>query len=249
MLFDVAMVCLAFAMGGILKGGAGAGAAIVAIPIVAMLYDVQTAVTVFVLPNIFANSMQTFNYREFLLKPLLVAQFVISGGLGAVVGTFFLKELPGDALGLMVAAVTFLYIGFRLFRADWSLDQRMGTRVATPAGFVAGILQGASGISAPISITFLNAMRIERREFVATISLFFLTMGLVQLPLLIYWGLMTIERAGLSVIGMIVMLLFMPIGAALVKRMPDKVFDWVILGMLMVIATRLTYAGITSLLG
>src|SRR3546814_9616634 len=60
--------------------------------------------------------------------------------------------------------ILFLYIGFRLAHPDWVLELGVATRLAAPAGFVGGVLQGAAGISAPISITFLNAMRIDRRS-------------------------------------------------------------------------------------
>src|SRR3546814_7645556 len=74
-------------------------------------------------------------------------------------------------------SAVFLYIACRLARPDWVLDLGIATRLAAPAGFAGGLLQGAAGISAPISITFLNAMRIDRAAFIATISVFFVAMS------------------------------------------------------------------------
>src|SRR3546814_7751157 len=87
-----------------------------------------------------------------------------------------LISLPSDLLLLGVAGAVFLYIAFRLARPDWVLDLGIATRLAAPAGFAGGLLQGAAGISAPISITFLNAMRVDRSAFIATISVFFVAM-------------------------------------------------------------------------
>ena len=40
-------------------------------------------------------------------------------------------------------------------------------------GVGGGILQGSAGLSAPISITFLNSMKLERNQFIPTISVYF----------------------------------------------------------------------------
>ena len=45
-------IAIAFAMGGILKGATGAGAPIIAIPVLALLYNVQFAVAVFIIPSV-----------------------------------------------------------------------------------------------------------------------------------------------------------------------------------------------------
>lgn len=42
--FNIAYLVLAFYFGGVLKGATGAGAPIIAIPIISLLYDVPTAV-------------------------------------------------------------------------------------------------------------------------------------------------------------------------------------------------------------
>ena len=42
--FNIACLVLAFYFGGVLKGATGAGAPIIAIPIISLLYDVPTAV-------------------------------------------------------------------------------------------------------------------------------------------------------------------------------------------------------------
>ena len=54
----IALAALAFACGGILKGAIGAGAPVIAVPILALLYDVPLAVALFTLPNLLSNSWQ-----------------------------------------------------------------------------------------------------------------------------------------------------------------------------------------------
>jgi hypothetical protein len=56
-------ICAALALGGFVKGVAGAGMPIVAIPVLASFLDVQSAVAVMVLPVIVTNVMQVVRFR------------------------------------------------------------------------------------------------------------------------------------------------------------------------------------------
>ena len=236
---DLLYIALAFLLGGVLKGATGAGAPILAIPVLSLYHDVPTAVTVFVVPNILSNVWQSWQYRRERLPAAFSVPLVVAGIVGAGVGTLLLSTLSGQALAALVAAVLFVYIAFRLARPDWRLAYARAVPLAAPLGLVAGILQGASGISAPVSITFLNAMRLERAVFIATISIFFLGMGLAQLPLMMAFGLMTGERFLASGVALLPLLAGMPLGAWLARRVSRSVFDRVILALLGVMAVRL----------
>ena len=46
------IVGLAFAIGGVIKGATGAGAPLIAVPVMTSFFDIRFAVAVFVLPNL-----------------------------------------------------------------------------------------------------------------------------------------------------------------------------------------------------
>lgn len=229
----------ALALGGVLKGATGAGAPILAVPLLAMLYDVRLAVALLTLPNLVSNVWQGWNYRHHVPSRALVFGFAAGGAAGAGVGTMMLVSLPSDLLMLGVAAAVLLYVGFRLARPDWALAMRVAVRLAVPAGFAGGVLQGAAGLSAPVSITFMNAIRMERGAFISAISVFFAMMSAIQIPLLSAWGVLTPMRAVLSAGAIVPLLIAMPLGAALARRMSRTVFDQIILGLLTLIALRI----------
>jgi uncharacterized membrane protein YfcA len=230
---------LGLALGGVLKGATGAGAPILAVPLLAMLYDVPLAVAIFTLPNLMSNLWQGWRFRRHQLSGSLTWGFALAGAAGAAVGSAMLVGLPSSLLLLGVAGVVFLYIGFRLLHPDWALNMVLAARLAPPAGFLGGILQGAVGVSAPVSITFLNATRMGREAFIATISIFFVAMSLVQIPLLAAWDVLTPTRALLSAAAILPLVGAMPLGAWLARRLTKQVFDRVILGILALIAAKL----------
>ncbi len=245
MLVEIAIICLSLAVGGVLKGAVGAGAPVLAIPVLAAVFDVPFAVAILLMPNLISNGWQIWQYRAHRPGNWFLWSFVVGGMVGVGFGTWVLASLSPDAL-LAILGVTVLgYIGLRIARPDFRISTRVADAAALPAGLGGGVLQGAVGISAPISMTFLNAIRFQRETFVFTISTYFCLFLIVQLPALALVGVLTAERLGLSVLASIPMLLAMPLGGYLGRRMPAVVFDRIILILLGLLAVKMLFDAFT----
>lgn len=110
---------------------------------------------------------------------------------------------------------------------------------------IGGILQGAIGVSAPAVVTFLNAMKLPRPAFIFTISIFFASMAAVQIPVQMYYGLLTADIATLGLLAFVPLFAALPVGDWIGKRMSPKVFDALILTFLTLLAIRLIYVELT----
>lgn len=241
----IVIAAIAIAAGGLLKGATGAGAPILGVPILALLFDLPTAVSIFAVINLVSNIWQCWSFRKSLADKRLGLVFVGAGGVGALIGTVALVRLPADLLMGGLASIVFLYIGLRLNRPDWRLQRETGRRLALPVGFAAGIMQGAGGLTAPVSVTFLNAMRMDRSEFIATITLFFLGLALVQVPALFSVGVLTPDLFLVGALGTLPLFAAMPVGAFAASRLGKETFDRVILTLLALVALRLGWAALT----
>ena len=238
-MLGVILAVVGLALGGLLKGATGAGAPVIAVPVVAMFFGVPTAVTVFAVPNVLANVWQAWTYRsEQLPKPFML-MFAGGGALGTFLGTLLLVKLPGDALTLIVAAAVFIYIGFRVARPGWVLAYPIAEKLSLAVGTVAGVLFGASALSAPATLSFLNAMRLDRRCFIGTVSAFFTAMGVVQVPMLFAYDVMNWHKFLISAAAFLPILAFMPVGSFLARHISRETFDRIILGVLFLIALKL----------
>ena len=240
-LTQIIYIVLSLALGGFLKGATGAGAPLAAIPIIALFTNVPFAVTIFLAPNFFSNVSQIWTSRAHRLPLGFVLCFAFSGTVGAAAGTFFLAELSSDFLLTTVGSVTGLYVILRLLKPDWILSFDLAKRLVLIAGFIGGCLQGATGISAPISITFLNAMRLTRLQFISTISVFFVSLLLTQIPMLIGYGFLTWTTAGLSVAAALILVAFMPLGAYVTRYLSAERFNQLLLALLTIVAVRLIF--------
>ncbi|WP_371742178.1 sulfite exporter TauE/SafE family protein [Pseudoruegeria sp. HB172150] len=241
MIGEFALIFVAIAMGGLLKGAIGAGAPVLAVPVLALFFDVQLAVAVMVVPNLLSNLWQGWFYRRDMLPNAFTWGFATSGGIGVLIGTVILASVPAQVLLIAVAATVFGYIAFRLARPDWVLSYTAALRAVWPTGTVAGVLQGATGISAPVSITFLNSMKLKRESFIATISVFFALISALQIPVLWWYGIMTPQRFLYGLLAMIPLFGAMPVGNFIARHLPPRVFDRVILVLLALIAVRMIF--------
>lgn len=232
-------IFVALAFGGILKGATGAGAPVLAIPVIASFFDVRMAVVVMIVPNLLTNLLQVWRYRDQRLSGPFPWLFSLGGAAGAVIGTYLLANLSIDTLSLVVAGGVLLFIAVRVARPDLGLSMPQATRLSVPMGVAAGVLQGAAGLSAPISISFLNAIKLERVVFISTISLFFAVMSSAQMPSLIAYGILTPHMAVLSFLAMGPLLGFMPVGSWLARSISKETFDRVLLLILAGLAIKL----------
>lgn len=239
---DLALILCAFGAGGIIKGAVGAGAPLFAIPVMVMLRDVPFAVAVFVLPNIVPNVVQAWQFRRHLTERRFALLFALGGGLGAALGTIALARMSSDGLTLIVAVLLLIYVATRLARPQLVLPRRVSLRLSGPIGLVAGGLQGATGLSAPVSLSFMSLTGFPRPAFVATISIFFVALGVAQLPAQIALGVMTPDRFAYSALALLPLFAGMPLGALIGARLSATAFDRIILGILFLLALRLIWS-------
>ena len=237
----IVAIFIAFALGGILKGATGAGAPIVTIPVMAAFYDVRIAVIIMVIPNLLTNIGQLYQFRKTILPRFFTISFALGGGIGAFLGTILLVNLPIKILTLSVASIVIIYILLKLIVPSWKLNYIKAKKLVFLMGAGGGILQGSAGLSAPISITFLNSMKLERNQFIPTISVYFGVMSLFQMPTLYFYDFLNLETIIMSCISTIVLMAFMPFGSWIAKSVSKDSFDKITLILLGFIALRIIY--------
>lgn len=241
MLEEVAVICIFLALGGIMKGATGMGTPVIAVPALAAYFDVPFAIAILVVPNIATNGWQIFRHRAERRSLPFLKRFVVAGSIGALIGTLLLIELPSGFLSLWLAGIVVLYIGLRLVHPQWRVTPRLALRAAPPIGLISGILQGATGISAPVSVTFLSAMQLPRPQFILSVSSLFIGFFAVQAPTLAIAGILTWDRLALSVLAVLPIAAAMPAGAWLARTLNPQTFDRIVLTFLAGLAAKLFY--------
>jgi uncharacterized membrane protein YfcA len=246
--YAIIIIFAALFCGGTLKGALGMGSPVVAVPVMASFVDVRLAVVVMVVPNLITNIAQIRTYKSARMQGTFSMRFALAGAFGAGVGSFALVLFSATVLKIIVACAVLAYVTLRIMRPDFSITLERATALALPFGALSGIFQGAAGVSAPISMSFLNAVKLQRPTVIVTISTLFVAMSAVQIPMLALFGIMTLQTAFMGVFVLLPLFAGMSVGASLAKRMDTKTFDRAILAVLVVLAAKLFWdAGVAAL--
>lgn len=238
------IVFVALGLGGVVKGAIGLGLPIVAVPVLAAFLGVPHALAIIMAPLIVTNAWQIWQYRHERADAPFLAPLVVCGLAGIALGTWALTELPVNTLSLTLATIVTLYIGLTLAKPHVTLSPTRGRRIAPGVGFVGGVLQGATGISAPVTVTFIHALRLERGPFIFAVSVMFVCWALVQSASLAIAGVLTPLRLLEGILALVPIALGMPLGNWLAKKASRKAFERLIIGILAVMAVRLFQTGL-----
>ena len=239
------MMSLALAAGAVVKGATGMGLPLIALPVLTAAFGLQHAVGLMVIPLIVTNAWQVWRFRREARADTLafLPPFLLAGIVGIVIGTWALTALPERLLVFSLGVILLAYVLLRLFNPHLALSTIMARRFGPLAGAGGGMLQGATGISAPIGVTFIHAMSLAREAHVFAVSAMFLTFAVTQLPALWLTGVMQPLWLLQGVLALVPILLFMPLGQAIAGRLSRKAFDWLILAFLGAIGLKMV-AGI-----
>ncbi len=241
MITEYLIIFAALALGGLVKGALGAGLPVVAVPVLASFFDVPFAIAMMMVPTVITNLWQLWQFRRERTGLGWITSLCLTAAIGTAIGTWLLVSLPSHVLGLILAIVVLAYIVLRVLRPHWHIALALAARAAPVVGLISGFLQGATGISAPVSITFLSALGFTRQQFIFAASALFASFAAVQVPFLTAAGVLTGHRLLLSALAFLPVLVAMPAGNWLAGRLSRAAFDRLILVMLAVIAVKLLY--------
>lgn len=236
------VIVAALAGGAIVKGATGMGLPLVALPALTAAFGLTHAIGLMVVPVVVTNLWQVVRLRHAgkasdrlrFLPPFLVA---VVGGV--VAGTWLLKTLPERWLVFVLGLLLIVYIVIRVAKPSILIGANLARRVGIPVGAAAGVLNGATGISAPVGVTFIHWMGLERDAHIFAVSTMFLVMGAVQLPALFAAGLMQPVWLLEGTFALLPIVLFMPLGRAIALRMSRTAFDRLVLVFLGIIGVKM----------
>jgi uncharacterized membrane protein YfcA len=235
------VIFVALAAGAVVKGATGMGLPLVALPALTAAFGLTHAIGLMVVPVLVSNIWQVVRLWAQRTSPGLdfLPRFIVGVSVGVVAGTWLLKTLPERwlvvALGLMLVG----YVVIRLARPSLKVSPELAKCIGLPVGAAAGVLNGATGISAPIGVTFIHWMGLARDAHVFVVSVMFLVMGAVQLPAMFAAGLMQPFWLVEGVLALVPIVLFMPVGRLIVRHMSREAFDRLVLVVLGLIGVKM----------
>ncbi len=232
------------AAGGVVKGVAGIGLPLVAVPIMTLAVDVPTAVSLMIFPILASNVWQAVRggrWRKAVRRfwPLLVAQPVATVAGVAVLANANQRLLIG-VLGVIVV----LFVAAMQFMPAWEVPPSRERLLSPLAGLVSGFLGGlASFLGLPIAM-YLLALRLDKDDFIATVGVTFTSGGLVLMLALMGFGLFGAQLWLWSALAVPAVFIGMKLGEILRHRMDTQAFRKVVLAVLFLVGLNLVRKGL-----
>ena len=164
--------------GSTVKGVVGIGMPLVAVPILTMLVNLKTAVTLTTIPVTAANLVQSFQggrllamARRFwsLLAPLFVT---------IIFAVRLLVVLPERVLDLIIGLAVISFPVFVTLRPSLRLTPRAEALLNPVVGLFTGLLGGISTFYGPPLMLYVFGMRLSKEDFVPAISLMYTVAGI-----------------------------------------------------------------------
>ena len=226
-------VAVALGAAGLVKGLAGVGLPLLAVPLMALSIDLVLAVALMPISLLITNLWQVASSRHVLPASRRFWPMILLLPVGAVLGVKFLAEADPRVLSAIVGGAVITASLLMQFQPDWQLPKRLEHAVGPVAGFASGLLGGVSAMFSPPLILFLVSLRLEKEQFVGAIGLMFVA-GVI--PMVVALGLFEVLSAEgflWSALAAIPVFLGQLAGQLLRRRIPEKPFRLLVLILLL----------------
>lgn len=239
------LVGAALLVAAFVKGATGLGFPLIATPMVALLLDIRTAVTILILPNIFMDSAQVFRdgfpgaiFRRFawLIAPTVVGVFL---------GTMVLVKLQLWVLNICLGVMVLVFVVSNLFKVQFKVTDRTERVLSPVCGFISGFLNGMTNAAGPTLAIYLYSLKLEKRMFVKSIATIFVTTKLTQLVAISTWNLFNWETIYLSVQVLLFTLAGFYAGIKTQDRVNQQTFNRGLMALLSLVGIVLIWRGVS----
>jgi hypothetical protein len=239
---------LAVLLAAYIKGVIGFGFPTVSTPILALFLEPRAAIVVLILPNLVMDGIQMIR------KPGLVdtlrrhAILLLFGIGGTFLGTQFLVWVSSQKLLLILGTFVLVFVAVNVGQLSFRLPPSLEPYLSPPIGLFAGVLGGVTNVPGLPLVLYFYALGMSKDEFIRSIAFSFLVYKCAQFGSVIYFGLLTWQLFGLSVLLTAGGLGAFWFGLRTQDRVDQVTFNRFVLGFLGVIGVWLVVRAVGSTL-
>lgn len=215
----IAVVGVAFVLGGLVKGLVGFGLPLVTVPLLSSVASIPEAVALNFLPVIFSNIIQIAETRRSCAVITRVWPLLVTTAVLLYFGSVFLTTLDKQLLQAVIGVLIIGHVAFDHRDIILELTRQTERLLLFGTGVIAAILGSVSSFAMFPSVQLLHSMRLKREEFVLSVCAYLL------LAYIALW--LGLLRQGIPVAGLLLDSLFCTVplaaGALLGSVMRNRV--------------------------
>jgi uncharacterized protein len=231
----LALVSIIVVVAAISQSVSGFGFALIMVPVLSLAWDVKSTIvastilsTLNLVPLVYRSRLDVRFSRLWLM---LVGSFT-----GVPLGIVVFARLASDALQVVVGVVVIVATLVVYLAPNFRMPSP--ERVApVVAGFVAGILRGATSMGGPPATIYLISTEHAPAVFRATMTWFLLPQGVVTIIGLLIAGHISTTIVAVSATGLPAMVVGLALGARILPHVNPRLFRIITFSLLLFTAT------------
>jgi uncharacterized membrane protein YfcA len=218
LIFATGVISLAY----LVRGIAGFGSGLIAIPLLALVMPLTTAVPLVVFLDYMASASHGIKHREAIQWKEIVSllPFAI---IGVSTALFIFHSVDMEALKLGLGAFILLFALYSLF--SFSGNNLVSSWWSVPAGSLGGMIGTLYGTGGPFYVIYLKFRKIDKTQFRATFATIFLLDGAGRLTGYLFTGFFTMDLILMMAVSIPLMIIGMFIGGRIHTNMSQQTFQ------------------------
>lgn len=244
-ILEIIIFCCIWLAAGFLNGMTSFGALMFAIPLLTFLMDAKEAIVLGCVTSLAITTPIAYWYR----KKLPIRKFFwasLSCTAGVPLGIAILQRASVSSILLCSSAILISFLIWQIAFSQFQNCQQFPFWGIIPAGFISGVVMGATGMSGPVLAMYALMRHWPKETSLVIIN----TMCLVATFFFIYiqWknGMLTSIIFKASLISMPITALGVLLSFPVLKRIDNFIFRKLLIIMLLISALILIYRGLSS---
>lgn len=217
------------------RSAAGFGAVLIAMPMLALVLPISTAVSVTTALTAITSVHQiSREWRRVAWKHFAIMALYSAVGIG--IGFYFINMLDEHALRRSLGVFLIVYSLYALATARTSpvLPTSWRGVLAACTGVTGGLLGTLFGAGVgPIYVVYFNTLRMEREIFRVTMSTVVLLGGVARIAGYARLGFYEASSVVLIAIGLPLVVIGSWLGDRLIRHLDPRVFNWLVGGLIL----------------
>jgi uncharacterized protein len=230
--------------GGFVKGATSLGLPLVAMPIIASIFDTRTAILILSVPLVVSDVVFVGKERRQFREGTRFIGLILFGIVGVMIGAHLLARLDAAVLSLVLGIFTFMFVATAWFGLNPTVPPTVAPVASPLVGLAAGVLRGVAGASGPIVAMYLYSSGVSRHLFAFLFNSVYLIFDVMMVVALNHLGLYTTEMTLFTLGSIIPAVVGMYLGIRLQERFADRTFMRCVLTVLAVASLNLILVGL-----
>ncbi len=233
---EILLLIIAIALGFFLQSIAGFSASLVSIPILLYAFPMQDTIAIMSIYFLIFSLVMITQHRKHINKEV-VKELIFAATIGLAIGITLLKYSDPEILRIILGVLIMGYAVFAVIKPSIKVNKKAGPIW----GFIAGTVSGLYTAGAPIYVSYINSRLNRKKVIKSTIIGTLAITNFLRIPLLMYNQMITYDIMIKVLYALPFFALAVIIGHYAYKKMDEKIFRYVILGLIFLSGASLLF--------